>query len=146
MLPKLFLALLVLLVFSLVLHELDCSAQSAALHVATASEPLPLPGAAQGAAVSPITAKGVAAAIVSTATVAAGCSIAEQPQPPLVLVHVGVSAAHFPAYIADTVRQALRWNPCLHVHLVLPASFLASDAGAGLRRMLRSSFTEDVAF
>ena len=67
--------------------------------------------------------------------------------PPLVLVFVGESPIQFPAFIGDTIRQALRWNPRLHIHVVASHSFVASEAGKSLFLLSgASTFTESDAY
>ena len=65
-----------------------------------------------------------------------------QTLPPLFFVHSGDSERHFPDYLADTVRQALRWNPRIIVHVIVPRSYLASSVGFKLLALGRSGFSE----
>ena len=66
---------------------------------------------------------------------------------PLILVHAGDSPIQFPSFLADTVRQAVRWNPHMHVHVVASHAYLESDKGAGIRDLVRTStFSENDAY
>ena len=64
--------------------------------------------------------------------------------PPLVLVHIGEMSTYFPAFLAATIRQAVRWNPRMRVYAVVPRAYLSSEAGASLLALGRSAgFSEN---
>ena len=81
--------------------------------------------------------------LATNASVGATAAAAFEGTPPsLVLVHVGDKEQFFPAFLPATIRQAVRWNPRVHVYAVVPRAYIASAAGAGLRALGQSGFSE----
>jgi hypothetical protein len=71
----------------------------------------------------------------------AAAQAASSAHPPLILVHLGEDAALFPPYLPDTIRQALRWNPRMAVHVLVSRAF--ARGGSPLDALLCSPHTED---